>query len=222
MKKIIIIIAVSFIIAAAAIILAVHILIPNKVPSPVESIDPLTNEAADPVTSSTSSDGSNPFKSYDNGIATFTYDSRKVYFDEMPSETDDGIPQTWFFMTDSNSAMPSVAVFPLTLESPFNSSITDADWEELAKAYIMSFFSPDVQGLVTIDMSGTVVKIEGESAKMYVAFDCDVASSPQNNMNGCVRLVSDAAHAVVTVAVANDGQSIPEALTDTYMSAVLS
>ena len=108
----------------------------------------------------------------------------------------------------------------MTLEKPF-SNITNEDWEELAKAYIMSYFSPDAQGLVTVAMNGTVVKIDGDNAKMYVAFDCDVASSPANNINGVVRLVANANNAIVTVAVTADGQSLPECLNDVYMSVAL-
>ena len=138
------------------------------------------------------------------------------------SDNIDGAPQTWFFMADTNTATPSVAAFPLALESPFGTSVTDEDWEELAKAYIMSFFSPDMQRLVTVKTDGTVVKIDGDTAKMYVRFDCDVASSPENNINGVVRLVSNANNAMVTVAITADGQNLPEALTDVYMSVSLS
>lgn len=220
MKKVIIGVAIAFVVAIGCIVLAVNLLTPKNNPNPTESTDPSAGVSQE-VTPTQVPEDTNPIKTYDNGIATFTYDSRKVYFDEMPSENVDGIPQTWFFQAESNSAMPAVAAFPMTLESPFNSKITDADWEELAKAYIMSFFSPDMQGLVTVKMGGTAVKIDGDTAKMYVQFDCDVVSSPENNMNGVVRLVSNATNAMVTVAVTADGQSLPEAMSDVYMSVSL-
>lgn len=221
MKKVIITVIVTFAIALMAVILAFSFLGPKKNPTPAESSTPPSAANTDPSTATPAPEDTNPIKVYDNGIATFTYDNRKVYFDEMPSNNTDGTPQTWFFLSESDSALPSVAAYPMTLEKPFSSSITNEDWEELAKAYIMSYFSPDVQGLVTVGMNGTVVKIDGDTAKMYVAFDCDVASSPANNINGVVRLIANANNAMVTVAVTADGQSLPECLVDVYMSVVL-
>lgn len=220
MKKVIIGVIAAFGVALVAIILAFQFLVPSKNPGPVKSSTPPNAANIDPSTATPAPEDANPIKVYDNGIATFAYDNRKVYFDEMPSDNVDGTPQTWFFLSNSNSALPSVAAYPMTLEKPFN-NITNEDWEELAKAYIMSYFSPDVQGLVTVAMNGTVVKIDGDNAKMYVAFDCDVASSPANNINGVVRLVANANNAMVTVAVTADGQSLPECLSDVYMSVAL-
>lgn len=224
MKKVLIILVAALLAAATCILLAVHFLSPGKEPTPTETTNPSAGVSGtlDGETPSLPPENANPIKIYSNGIATFVYDSRKVYFDEMPSDNIDGAPQTWFFMADTNTATPSVAAFPLALESPFGTSVTDEDWEELAKAYIMSFFSPDMQRLVTVKTDGTVVKIDGDTAKMYVRFDCDVASSPENNINGVVRLVSNANNAMVTVAITADGQNLPEALTDVYMSVSLS
>lgn len=224
MKKTFIGIGVTFGIAALALILAINFLTPSNAPAPLESKDPSASgigSGGNQNIVTSAPEGDSPIKEYDNGIATFTYDSTKLFFDEMPSDNTDGIPQTWFFQTYSNAAIPSVAVFPLILEKPFSTGVSNEDWEGLAKAHILSFFSPDMQGLTSVKFSGTVVKVEGETAKMYLQFDCDVASSPENNINGVVRLVADSQHAIITVAVAADGQSIPAEMTDTYMSVSL-
>jgi len=223
MKRVLLTVGGTIAVVIICILLAIHFLTPSNTPATDESASPdvRATQSGDVGDVSPAPEDDNPIKAYDNGIACFMYDSRKVFFDEMPSDNIDGIPQTWFFMADSNSAMPSVAAFPIPLENPFTSEVTNEDWENLAKFYIMSFFSPDVQDLVSVNMSDTVVKINGDTAKMYVAFDCDVASSPENNMNGVVRLVSNASNAVVTVAITEDGQSLPEALQDTYMSVTL-
>ena len=226
MKKTIIIILGLLFIAVIGIVLAVNFLenaSSGEIDQP-EDITQADDTAIDndvPSIVSTEPEDDNPIKTYDNGVATFTYDSTKVYFDEMPAENTDGIPQSWFFMVESDSAIPSITVFPMVLEKAFTADVTKEDWEDLAKAFILSYFTTDVQSLVDVKFSGTALKIEDETAKMYVSFDCDVLGSPENNMNGVVRLVSNASYAMVTVAIVQDGQSMPQELIDTYMSVEL-
>ena len=78
MKKVIITVIVTFVIALMAVILAFSFLGPKKNPTPAESSTPPSAANTDPSTATPAPEDTNPIKVYDNGIATFTYDNRKV------------------------------------------------------------------------------------------------------------------------------------------------
>ena len=158
---------------------------------------------------------------YSNGMASFTYDSTQLVWEEMPSDQDHGYPMTSFYMANGTEAMPRVDILPAVLEAPFQSTLTDAEWEAFAKQLILAYYTPDEQSKVALNMSNTVVKVEGDSSKMYVGFTATIEAAPDYNMSGSVRLVSKGTNASVTIATCKPGASIPQVMQDLYMSATI-
>ena len=58
-----------------------------------------------------------PLKIYDNGAATFSYDSTKLIFDEIPPSEENGIPMVSFMPVDAEDVLPRVDAMPLTVSA---------------------------------------------------------------------------------------------------------
>lgn len=182
-------------------------------------------------------DSDNPIKSYSNGIATLTYDSSQVYFSEIPTDKDNGIPGTIFMPVSwnedgepvySSNPLPQVEILPLeevsvTGEGSENFyNITESEWQEFAKALIsqMCYTTAELNSGVQINLRNPAVKIDGTTARLYVAFT--TACEGGLNLSGSVRLVAKDTNAVVLLALTESGKGLPTALNDAYLSAEIS
>ena len=150
-----------------------------------------------------------PLKIYDNGAATFSYDSTKLIFDEIPPSEENGIPMVSFMPVDA-------------AENFYN--IDEESWKQLAAACILEYLSPTSKDAAQISFENTVVKPESAtSAKMFtnisVSIPADIAvQTGDASMNGSVRLVANGENAMITMAMSRQSSSLPESLKDVYMS----
>lgn len=158
---------------------------------------------------------------YDNGVATFQYDAEAVYFSEIPSDQDNGIPMTSFLMLGTEDVLPRVDAMPLTISDSGEGAnnfynITEEDWLALAKALVAGYYPTSVQDKMSITLSDPAVKVDGTTAKLYVSFSS--RSDEDSNFDGSVRLIANGTNAIATVALTPVGSSLPTALHDVYMS----
>lgn len=162
-----------------------------------------------------------PVRAYDNGLASFTYDSTKLVFQEMPSADESGYSMTSFLVLDSDDVLPRVDVMPLVMDEAIPETLPESDWQSLAKTLILAYYNAAEHGNVVIDISSTVVKVDGNSAKLYVGFTTTLDGSETPNMSGAVRMTTNGTNAVITLALAEKGTSVPQEMYDLYMSAVV-
>lgn len=160
-------------------------------------------------------------QSYENGLAAFSYDSDKVIFLEMPSSDENGYPMTSFLLKDDENVLPRLDVIPLKLEEPFSQDVTVDDWQELVRALLLAYYNTEEQSRVVINFADGVVKVDEDSAKMYMYVTCTLDGSATPNMNGVIRLVGNNKSAIITLALAEKGFTIPDELEDIYMSVTL-
>lgn len=163
-------------------------------------------------------------RSYSNGVASFQYDSSKLFFQETPSMDESGYPAAVFYGVDMHEsqaelALPQVVITPLVLTQPFPETTNQEEWEAFAKAMILGFYIGQVQEKVQIEFSNTVVKVEGTDAKMYVAFTSMLEDGL--SFSGAIRMVANEKYAVMTMANTEVGKAIPQEMHDLYMSAEL-
>lgn len=229
MKKMIVTILIALVVIAAAAFGVKALLFPSSNASPVSTDTPAVSEDVSPGQDENvgeeevivSTDNANPMKSYDNGMASFTYDSSKLYFAEEPSDNENGIPLTSFLQIDTTDVLPRLDIMPLTLDAPFPATTAESEWEDLAKSLILAYYSESAREAVNLAFKDTTVKVEGDTAKMYVSFTCILDDSAEYSLSGIVRLVSNADSAIITVAMCRNGDTIPSELYDTYMSVEL-
>ena len=162
-----------------------------------------------------------PIKTYDNGLATFTYDSTQVFFSEMPSDSEDGYPITMWQMIDGDGGLPFMDTMPLTLTQPFPEETGEQDWDDMIKALLVAYYAVEDRENVQISITDSVVKVDGDEAKAFANFTTTLDGSATPNLTGCARMVSDADSAVVMVALAEEGNQVPQVFKDIYMSAEL-
>ena len=160
-------------------------------------------------------------QSYENGLAAFSYDSDKVIFLEMPSSDENGYPMTSFLLKDDENVLPRLDVIPLKLEEPFSQDVTVDDWQELVRALLLAYYNTEEQSRVVINFADGVVKVDENSAKMYMYATCTLDGSATPNMNGVIRLVGNNKSAIITLALTEKGFTIPDELEDIYMSVTL-
>ena len=180
--------------------------VPAATEIPVVSFEPISQD---------------PIKTYDNGVATFQYDSTKVGFDEIMSDSTDGVPITSFLSVTSGEALPRVDVFPLTLDAPFTEKTTEDEWENLAGALLVSYFKEELRENVGIKFSDVTVTIDGNHSTMTANFSCVVPNIADQNMDGTAKLISNSSHALIMIALVEEGQSVPEEMASIVESAEL-
>ena len=137
-----------------------------------------------------------PVKLYDNGAATFSYDSTKLIFDEIPPSEENGIPMVSFMPVDSEDVLPRVDAMPLTVSASGEGTenfynIDEESWKQLAAACVLQYLSPASK---------------------------DAAQTGDSSMNGSIRLIANGENAMITMAMSRQSSSLPEALKDVYMS----
>lgn len=170
-----------------------------------------------------------PLKIYDNGAATFSYDSTKLIFDEIPPSEENGIPMVSFMPVDAEDVLPRVDAMPLTVSASGEGAenfynIDEESWKQLAAACILEYLSPTSKDAAQISFENTVVKPESAtSAKMFtnisLSIPADIAvQTGDASMNGSVRLVANGENAMITMAMSRQSSSLPESLKDVYMS----
>lgn len=157
-------------------------------------------------------------QTYENGLAEFTYDSNKIVFMEMPSDDEDGYPMTSFLMLNNEDVLPRLDVIPMKLTEPFTESVSVEEWQQLVKSLILAYYNTSEQEQVNINFSDGVVKVNEGEAKMYVYVSTKLDASATPDLNGVIRLTANNKAAVVTLALAHRGESIPSELEDVYMS----
>jgi len=160
-------------------------------------------------------------QTYENGMAEFSYDSDKIVFQEMPSSDENGYPMTSFLLKNNEEVLPRLDVIPLKLTEPFSQEVTVEEWQELVKSLLLAYYNTEEQNNVAINFADGVVKVDESSAKMYVYVTSTLNGSATPNMNGVVRLFGNNDSAVITLALAEKGESIPKEMEDIYMSVVL-
>lgn len=157
-------------------------------------------------------------QTYENGLAEFTYDSGKIVFMEMPSDDEGGYPMTSFLLINNEDVLPRLDVVPLQLTEPFAESVTVEEWQELVRSLILAYYSTLEQESVKINFADGVVKVDNGEAKMYVYVTTTLSGSSTPDMNGVIRLTANSESAVVTLALARKGETIPSEIEDVYMS----
>ena len=160
-------------------------------------------------------------QTYENGMAAFVYDSDKIVFQEMPSSDENGYPMTSFLLKDNEDVLPRLDIIPLQLTEPFSQDITVDDWQELVRALILAYYNTEEQQRVAINFADGVVKVDEDSAKMYVYVTSTLDGAATPNMNGVIRLCGNKESAVVTLALSQKGMAIPSEIEDIYMSVTL-
>lgn len=170
-----------------------------------------------------------PVKLYDNGVASFNYDSTKLIFDEIPPSEENGVPMVSFMLADSENALPRVDAMPLKVSATGDGeanfyNITEESWQQLAAACVLQYYSPTSQDAAQISFSGTAVKLESAtSMKMFTNISVTIpgeiaVQSGDFSMNGAIRLIASDEQAMITMAMFNQNSSLPEELRDVYMS----
>ena len=230
MKDVLIKCGVALGVAILAIIIAVMAL---NMPAPVETPAPTPEVTEEPKPSeeipvvteipvvSFNPVSDDPIKTYDNGIATFQYDSTKVGFDEIMSDSTDGVPLTSFLSVTSGEALPRVDVFPLTLDAPFTEKTTEEEWKNLAGALLVSYFKEGLRENVGIKFSDVTVTIDGDHSVMTANFSCVVPNFPDQDMDGSAKLISNDSHALIMISLVEEGGTIPEEMASIVESASL-
>lgn len=168
------------------------------------------------VSDAISTQNTGGMKTYSNGIASFTYDSASLCFEEMPSDNEDGYPFTSFLPLNSTAALPRVDIVPL-VGSVF-SGWSEEEWKNLARSLILAYYQPSEYEQVAINFGTPVMKSDGNEIKMFIAFDTALDGSATPNMHGVLRLVSDGGKGVVTAALSETGQYVPASMESLYMS----
>lgn len=191
------------------------------------------SDAADnpdiPAVTPTVPNSDDPIKLYDNGVATFNYDSTKLVFDEIPPSEENGIPMVSFMPADSENALPRVDAMPLTVSATGDGeenfyNINEDSWQQLAAACVLQYYSPASQDAAQISFSNTTVKSESAmSMKMFtnigVIIPSEIAAQTGDfSMNGSIRLIASGEQAMITMAMYNQNSSLPNELRDVYMS----
>lgn len=185
--------------------------------------------AVTPIDPNATTGSDEPMKLYDNGMASFTYDSTKLAFDEIPPSEENGVPMVSFMPVDSENALPRVDAMPLTISATGDGkdnfyNITEDDWKNLAAACVLQYLSPISKDSAQIAFSGTVVKPDGDSSmKLFtnisVTIPDDVAAQTGDfSMNGSIRMIASGEKAMVTMAMYRQNASLPAEMTDVYMS----
>jgi len=168
-------------------------------------------------------------KLLDIGVVAFHYDSTALVFDEIPSSEENGAPMVSFMPADATDTLPRVDAMPIKVSSTGEGednfyNMTEESWQNLAAACVLQYLSPMSQEKAQFSFSGTVVKKEdGLTMKMFTNISVTVpediaAQTGDVNMGGSIRLISNGENAVVTMAMYKQGQPLPSALKDAYMS----
>jgi len=208
--------------------------IPNiPITSTMPDESPQTQQSAPvsdiPAVTPTIPNGDNLVKLYDNGIATFNYDSTKLVFDEIPPSDENGVPMVSFMLMDSENALPRVDAMPLKVSATGDGednfyNINEESWQQLAAACVLQYFSQTSQSAAQISFSNTTIKPESAtSMKMFttisVSIPDDVASQTGDvSMAGAIRLLASGENAMITMAMSRQNSFLPTELEDVYMS----
>lgn len=194
------------------------------------AVDPVVPENPTvPAVTPTAPNSDEPIKLYDNGVASFNYDSTKLIFDEIPPSEENGVPMVSFMLADSENALPRVDAMPLKVSATGDGeenfyNISEDVWQQLAAEAVRQYYSPASKAAAQISFSGTVVKPESTtSMKMFtnisVTIPSDIAAQTGDfSMNGSIRLVASGEQAMITMAMYGQNSSLPEELKDVYMS----
>lgn len=194
---------------------------PNEPDGPgIPSVTPVTPNNDEPV------------KFYDNGIASFSYDSTKLVFDEIPPSDENGIPMVSFMPMDSENALPRVDAMPLKVSATGDGddnfyNINEEGWQKLAAACVLQYFSQTSQNAAQISFANTTVKPEGgTSMKMFTSISVTIpediaAQTGDYSMSGSIRLVAKGETAMITMAMYRQNSFLPAELEDVYMSMLL-
>lgn len=158
---------------------------------------------------------------YENGLASFTYDGAALSFTEIPSDDESGYPMTSFVLSDSEDVLPRVDIYPLTLTIPFDENAPKDDWETLVKTMLKAYYNKEEQESVDIVVSNTVVKTGEDMVKMFSNFETTLVGSVTPNLTGAARLVANDKTAVLTLALTHKGGYLPQEMIDLYMSSQL-
>ena len=216
--------------AIVAIVLAVVLLTSSA--KPPANIQPTAEPTSEPTEAPTPTPAETPeitiepveqapIKTYDDGIASFAYDSTKLAFDEVMADNTDGIPLTSFLMIDPGESLPRLDVFPLTLDAPFSTDTTEDEFKNLVGALVISYFEKEQQDQVGIKFDTAIMNIEESTASMEISFSSILSTDIDKNMTGIAKLISDENHALIMIALTKEGNTIPTELTDVIKSAEL-
>lgn len=171
----------------------------------------------------------NPVKLYDNGAASFKYDSTKVAFDEIPPSEENGIPMVSFVPADSEEVLPRVDAMPLTVSATGEGdenfyNINEESWKQLAAACVLQYLSQTSRDAAQITFQNTVVKPDGAtSMKLFTNISVSIPENISSqtgdfSMNGSIRMIASGEKAMITMAMSRQNASLPECLKDVYMS----
>ena len=221
MKKLLISLLIVVVLFALGFFGASHFLF-NDTEAPEEEQLPTEYVADENGTVSQVEEEANTAATYENGLATFTYDSSLLMFDEIPSDKEGGYPMSSFTLMDSEDILPRVDIYPLVLETPITDEETaKQDWETLVRSMLLGYYNAGEQEGVSITLTNHAVRIEDGVAKMFCNFSTSLANSATPNLSGSARMIADEDSAVLTLGIAKSGSSVPQAMVDLYMSAAL-
>lgn len=244
MKKTIITILITVLVMVIALVgVKVFLFSGDKTPAPTDTTNiPITSQPAQTTPGEDPAQPANPIPAVtptlpgsdeavrllDIGVASFNYDSTKLVFDEIPSDEEDGTPMVSFMPADAAETLPRVDAMPIKVSNSGDGdqnfyNMTEDSWQNLAAACVLQYLSPSGQEKAQLSFSGTVVKKEENSMKMFtnisVTVPADIAAQTGDvSMNGSIRLISNGGNAVITMAMYRQNSSLPEALKDAYMS----